>query len=515
MAPPATAASAAPTSPPKRPRIPVVKLSLFLLVIVLLTPFWIFYGLVGKLLTTSSLTLRRWGIGLLVLLAAALAADLVAIETQHALGASDDTALLIRLAAALTALLLVQWKFHNLVMFVLDGRHESGNAVALFLEVIAPCIGLFALREAVFGLKHWEHTTGLTLYLFGAAYLLTPVVLMLSHAHFWIPARYSELERVEREILTRNVKSEFHMMKVAGLGTVFVPCTQKKNAKPAKTLVLIHGFAAGNALWACNLDALAQHYDVYAVEWVGKGRSDRPEFASYELEDADRIFVDAIENWRKELKLEKFFVAGHSMGAMFASSYAVRYPGHIEHLVLVSPAGVGHPPPPRPIHFGLKVFRYLWSLRLTPMESISLARFMGPFGPAFLRLLAKARVGAMPESSCIRRGDIPVESVALYWYHSWALKASGEVAMHTHLHPGVFAKKPLCVMLTPETIKVPITFMYGGGPDWMESSHGEELAKKFDGHQRVQVFKVPLAGHQVFMDNVDVFNTILLDALAQ
>jgi pimeloyl-ACP methyl ester carboxylesterase len=57
--------------------------------------------------------------------------------------------------------------------------------------------------------------------------------------------------------------------------------------------------------------------------------------------------------------------------AMFSSSYAVRYPGHVEHLVLVSPAGVGHPPPPKPQTMAVRIFRGLWNLKLTPMVKYS------------------------------------------------------------------------------------------------------------------------------------------------
>lgn len=41
-----------------------------------------------------------------------------------------------------------------------------------------------------------------------------------------------------------------------------------------------------------------------------------------------------------------------------------------------------------------------------------------------------------------------------------------------------------------------------------------QLAATFAGYQRVQVLTVPLAGHQVFMDNVEAFNTMLTDVLS-
>ncbi|KAJ0394092.1 hypothetical protein P43SY_001054 [Pythium insidiosum] len=327
---------------------------------------------------------------------------------------------LVELGAALIALLVAQFKFHRLINMVIDEPGEGESAISMLLDLGAPLLFLLAIWESVMQWKHWEFISGLSIYLFLAVYLSIPVVIALAHAKFWIPARYSELERIERSILERNVKSPFHLLKVAGLGTVFVPTTSSKAKASVKTLVLIHGFAAGNALWACNLDFLAEHYDVYAIEWVGLGRSDRPEFTTYEQEEADRIFVDAIEKWRIAMK------------AMFASSYAVRYPGHVEHLVLISPAGRAYP--------------------------------SGQYRRVLVSQLGAEGFGG----------------------NRYAL-----------------ASPP-----------VPITFMYGGGPDWMDSCHGEAVANTFTGHQRVQVLKVPHAGHQVFSDNVDDFNAMLHHALS-
>uniref|UniRef100_K3WBF1 AB hydrolase-1 domain-containing protein n=1 Tax=Globisporangium ultimum (strain ATCC 200006 / CBS 805.95 / DAOM BR144) TaxID=431595 RepID=K3WBF1_GLOUD len=523
------AAPSAPSGKRVRPRVSPWKAGAFVLAFVALTPFWLLYGLIGSVLTASSKKLSAVGLVLLSLLSGVVLYEVYLIEHQHGAtfvefvdgtddaerlmheleGARNFLQMLALLGTVLAALLVGQWRFHNLVMVCLDQTITATNGLPLLVEMLAPLFFAVMLWESVCALKHWQFVTGITLVAFALLFLLLPVVVAISHAKFWIPARYEELERVERHILSRNLRIPFEMMKIAGLGTVFVPCTDSNKTKK-QTIVLVHGFAAGNALWACNLEHLAQFYNVYAIEWVGTGRSDRPNFASYEQEEADTIFVNAIEEWRKELKLDTFVLCGHSMGAMFASSYAVRFPDRVDHLVLVSPAGVGHPPPPGQQPLGIKIFRFLWNLRLTPM---SVARYAGPFGPALLRFIASARISVMPETSAIKRGLIPKEVVAEYWYHNWALKKSGEIAMHTHLLPGVFARKPLCEMLTPATIKVPITFMYGGGPDWMDSSHGEKVAESFVNHQRVQVLKVPLAGHQVFMDNVDAFNTMLIDAL--
>lgn len=83
-------------------------------------------------------------------------------------------------------------------------------------------------------------------------YLLLPAIVVISHAKLWIPARVSKLEQLEHDLIKKNMKRPFHQMKIAGLGTVHVPCAdRKKISDKPKTLVLVHGFAAGNALWAC------------------------------------------------------------------------------------------------------------------------------------------------------------------------------------------------------------------------------------------------------------------------
>lgn len=77
---------------------------------------------------------------------------------------------------------------------------------------------------------------------------------------------------------------------------------------------------------------------------------------------AEAFFVDAMVACFDELGLERFTLvrkcasltralvarraqprerraqAGHSMGAMMATAYALRVPGRVEHLVLISPA---------------------------------------------------------------------------------------------------------------------------------------------------------------------------------
>lgn len=95
---------------------------------------------------------------------------------------------------------------------------------------------------------------------------------------------------------------------------------------PKTPLVLLHGLGSGVALWCLNLDSLANSSrPVYAIDLLGFGRSTRPHFSNDAME-AEKQMIRAVEEWRREMKLENFILLGHSMGGFLAASYAITYP---------------------------------------------------------------------------------------------------------------------------------------------------------------------------------------------
>ncbi len=75
---------------------------------------------------------------------------------------------------------------------------------------------------------------------------------------------------------------------------------------------------------------------LYAFDLLGFGRSDRPTFSSDPFV-AESQFVESIEDWRKELKLEKIILLGHGFGGFLSTSYAIKYRNCVSALILVDP----------------------------------------------------------------------------------------------------------------------------------------------------------------------------------
>lgn len=103
-------------------------------------------------------------------------------------------------------------------------------------------------------------------------------------------------------------------------------------------IVMLHGFAAGIAFWLMNLEEISADRPLYAIDLLGFGRSSRPQF-SKDAEKIEQQFVDSIEKWRESMKIDSMILLGHSFGGFLATSYAMKYPDRIEHLILADPWG--------------------------------------------------------------------------------------------------------------------------------------------------------------------------------
>lgn len=105
-------------------------------------------------------------------------------------------------------------------------------------------------------------------------------------------------------------------------------------------LVMLHGHGNGVGGWFSNYDALAKHFRIYAIDWLGWGRSDRPSFEGKTAQDALDWWLASFEAWRKKMGLTNFFLLGHSLGGWLATQYALNYGQHIRQLLLANPAGI-------------------------------------------------------------------------------------------------------------------------------------------------------------------------------
>lgn len=100
-------------------------------------------------------------------------------------------------------------------------------------------------------------------------------------------------------------------------------------------VILLHGLGAQAESWALTIPALAQNYHVIAPDQVGFGKSDKP-LLKYRV----GTFVDFLDKFMSELKIEKAHLVGNSMGGWVATLFAVKYPNKVGKFVLADSAGI-------------------------------------------------------------------------------------------------------------------------------------------------------------------------------
>lgn len=101
-------------------------------------------------------------------------------------------------------------------------------------------------------------------------------------------------------------------------------------------VLLIHGQGGAIDYWYKNVFALAEHHRVYALDWVGSGKSDKPQ-TTYSIDDLSQFivhFMDAVNLDRASL------IAG-SVGGAIALKIALAHPDRVDKLVLIGIGGLG------------------------------------------------------------------------------------------------------------------------------------------------------------------------------
>ena len=317
---------------------------------------------------------------------------------------------------------------------------------------------------------------------------------------------------------------------------------ERVGEKTEETLVILHGYGAGLGFFYRNFEPLSRRkgWKLYALDMLGMGNSSRPPFKvrskdpQGKIAEAESWFIDSLEEWRKIRKIERFTLLGHSMGGYLAVSYALKYPGRLNKLILASPVGVpedpyavnsalpepeqstlaseftqdqnavaesGHhkhnkkeaaaasnKPVRRPLPGWLV---WLWDANVSPF---SLVRASGPLGPRLVSGWTSRRFSHLDTEEA--------DALHTYTYNLFRQRGSGEYALPYLLAPGAYARSPVinriqnvgrqvvqpaqpATATTPAVAEVretglPVVMMYGDH-DWMDVAGGyaaEEKIKK-------------------------------------
>jgi len=135
-------------------------------------------------------------------------------------------------------------------------------------------------------------------------------------------------------------------------------------------LVLVHGAFVDGRMWDPQFDHLAGRYRVVRYDLRGHGRTGPSEREKYSIE----LFADDLKALLDSLGIERATVCGLSLGGMIGQSFAVKYPGALDALVLSDTAVSVS------LTWGDKLQRYVlapkWAMLLA-IRLLGVRRFVG------------------------------------------------------------------------------------------------------------------------------------------
>ncbi len=105
----------------------------------------------------------------------------------------------------------------------------------------------------------------------------------------------------------------------------------EKNGKGNPMYVLHGGPGLDHRYFGRSLTELESYRELYYIDFRGHGKSSKADKKTYTLE----TFTDDINALREALGHGTIEILGHSMGGFVALLYALRYPGHLDTLILV------------------------------------------------------------------------------------------------------------------------------------------------------------------------------------
>jgi pimeloyl-ACP methyl ester carboxylesterase len=159
-----------------------------------------------------------------------------------------------------------------------------------------------------------------------------PFVLLFLAGAFAGVALWAYAPDLPRELLiARYANQHSKFIEVAG-AQAHVRDEGKADAMP---LLLIHGSLGSLQMWDGWVAELQDRYRLISVDLPGHGLTGDWPRGEFSID----AYADFIEVLADTLHLDRFAVAGHSMGGAVAWTFAVTRPERVSHLILVDAAG--------------------------------------------------------------------------------------------------------------------------------------------------------------------------------
>jgi len=241
-------------------------------------------------------------------------------------------------------------------------------------------------------------------------------------------------------------------------------------------LVILHGLYGSSDNWVTIAKNLSDSFTVYLPDQRNHGQSPHNE-----IHDYDSMRDDLFE-LINDLKLKKFFLAGHSMGGKTAISFALKWPERLNGLLIadISPftyESDGHSAYSQ--HSG--ILNAILSLDLQKVTTRN-----------EVEGLLKGKISSEKERGLILKNLQRTENNNF----SWKINAKSLLANLEKIMKGIRRQTDYNQQITG----FPVIFLRGGDSDYIPEKDFKDILHVFPA---AEIIEVPGAGHWIQVDKPD------------
>lgn len=363
----------------------------------------------------------------------------------------------------------------------------------------------------------------------------------------------------------------------------FEKINNKDSKKEVKHLVMLHGYGASSVWFYKNYKGIIENsfkidkLIIHGIDMIGFGFSSKvgnkikesirfnkelniqidkknkdiiikkDEIIKYikrdfkKIKRIEEIYIESLEEWRINNKIEKFDLICHSFGGFIGINYMIKYPNRINKVINISPGGIERSPfsinnpkyqdliNNKEINKGLikipipkynkniesygflnkryfktkLIFKLIWEFKISIFKII---RLIGPIGPLILNKLQINKF--------LRSGEIQdFKEIQLFFKYifSYCLKPSkfSEDSIMTIFNSNLVSRDPIIDLLDKDDNYTKIQdinmmFIYGEYDFIYKEGGIEILNKRNNCNDKFRI--ISNAGHNVYLDQSDKFN---------
>ncbi len=241
-------------------------------------------------------------------------------------------------------------------------------------------------------------------------------------------------------------------------------------------LIILHGLYGSSDNWATIAKSLGDTFTVYLPDLRNHGKSPHSDIHDY---DSMR---DDIYELATDLKLNKFFLAGHSMGGKTAIAFALKWPEMISGLLIAD---------------------------ISPFVNENLSHSAYTEHTSILKAMLStdlSRISSRVEADSILKEKIPSENTRGFVLKN--LQRNSDNSFEWKINAAVLLKNLDKIMegidrgsvFSNQIAGFPVIFLKGSDSDYIPQGDYEDIKKVFPAAEFVEV---PNAGHWIHSDRPD------------